>query len=86
MPILPPTTYVHQKAHLLRGDILESLGDETAAIMSYRDVIRVSEERVKQAALSMNGESVLRQYGPILSKVRVITIIASPHQRYANDY
>eukprot|EP01084_Bolivina_argentea_P247159 413540_1 len=56
------------KVYLLRGDILASLGNETAAMMSYRDVVRVGEERVKQAALNVNGDSVLRQYCPVLSK------------------
>ncbi len=58
--------------YLLRGDILASLGNETAAMMSYRDVVRVGEERVKQAALNVNGDSVLRRYCPVLSKVSVI--------------
>ncbi len=49
-----------------------SLGNETAAMMSYRDVVRVGEERVKQAALNVNGDSVLCQYCPVLSKVSVI--------------
>ncbi len=38
----------------------------------YSDAIRVSEERVKQAVLDINGDSILHQYCPVLSKVSVI--------------
>ncbi len=58
--------------YLLRGDILASLGNETAAMACYSDAIRVSEERVKQAVLDINGDSILHQYCPVLSKVSVI--------------
>ncbi len=60
--------------YLLRGDTLASLGNETEAMMSYHDVIRISEERIKQTALTINGDSVLRKYCPVLSKVNVLTL------------